>query len=265
MVVLRRREGGIVMSLARQLSQGIQKKKVSIDEVRENPSNFYEVKDSDVEKVMRSMLTEGQLENAVAYEDETPGDGKKYTLISGATRYRALCRIVNEGLVNESCDGMLRIDIHPRPGSALIESRMLRDANLQREKTKADMYHEIISCEHEVEHLRSRNPDAFRGMKSRDAVGMMLGITGRQVDNRKQAYIKETENAGNESPEVQAQSQPSSISEERILKSFRKTEKQFEKIEKQLSDEMQAGLDESLGRNVHKLIECLREIMNEYE
>lgn len=69
------------MSLARQLSQGIQKKKVSIDEVRENPSNFYEVKDSDVEKVMRSMLTEGQLENAVAYEDESPDDGKKYTLI----------------------------------------------------------------------------------------------------------------------------------------------------------------------------------------
>lgn len=265
MGVLRRREGGIVMSLARQLSQGIQKKKVSIDEVRENPSNFYEVKDSDVEKVMRSMLTEGQLENAVAYEDESPDDGKKYTLISGATRYRALCRIVNEGLVNENCDGMLRIDIHQRPASSLIESRMLRDANLQREKTKADMYYEIISCEQEVEHLRRRNPDAFKGMKSRDAVGMMLGITGRQVDNRKHAFIKEADNAGNETAERQEGSQSATISEERILKSFRKTEKLFEKIEKQLSDEIPAGLDESLGRNVHRLIECLREIMNEYE
>ena len=89
------------MSLARQLSRGIQKKKVSVDEVRENPKNFYIVREMDVEKLMRSMLSEGQLENVLVYEDEDPADGKKYTLLSGATRYRALKRIKNENLMNE--------------------------------------------------------------------------------------------------------------------------------------------------------------------
>ena len=253
------------MSLARQLSRGIQKKKVSVDEVRENPKNFYIVREMDVEKLMRSMLSEGQLENVLVYEDEDPADGKKYTLLSGATRYRALKRIKNENLMNEFCDVMLKVDVYGKPKSDLIENRMIRDANLQREKSPIDMFNEIRSCEEEIKFIRSKNPDMYQGKKTRDIVGEMLGITGRTVDNRKKVFEKMSEKEVTDQEKKSKEAVKKPLTEKEIIGLFKKSEKQYEKTLLRFSEIDSGALDDSLEENVKKVLNTLYEVINTYE
>lgn len=253
------------MSLARQLSQGIQKKKINIREIRENPLNFYTIKEMDIEKVMRSMLAEGQLENVIVYEDESPDDGRKYTLLSGTTRFRAIQRINDEHLQNEFCDGLLRADIYSKPKSDLIENRIIRDANLQREKSPADMYQEILSCEEEIKFIRSRNPDAYQGRKTRDIVGEMLGITGRSVDNRKKAFLKLEDTGENSVSQQEQEPQLKVLSEKEIIGLFKKSQRQYEKMLGRWEENPDSSLDKSLGDNLKKILNEIYEVMNIYE
>lgn len=248
------------MSLAKHLSHGIQKKKIRVEEVRENPNNFYEVKEEDIKKIMRSIVEDGQMENVVVYEDDSYSDGKKYTLLSGSTRYQALVRINEEGLTNEHCDGMLKADIYERPKSSYAEQRMIRDANLQREKTTADMYNEILSCEKEIEYLRLQNPEQLAGRKTRDVVGDMLGISGRTVDNRKNAYLKLSESSDSGKKEKKK-----TLSEEEIIKVFKRTERKYEKLLREWEQIHPGTVDDSLGANIKKMLELIYNIMNEYE
>lgn len=82
------------MALIDVMSGGNSFRKVSVDEIRPNRENFYasisENEDQMVEDMAELIQKYGQDENGVVYMDESVGDGKKYTLLAGERRFKAI-------------------------------------------------------------------------------------------------------------------------------------------------------------------------------
>lgn len=170
------------MGLASKMqSQGALRTKVHVSEIRRNKLNRLHISDTKVAALAWSMQQTGQLENATVYEDDLQ-DGKKYTLIGGETRWRAMCLLFDKGAVN----GEFYVTIIPRPATVFEEKRLIRDDNIQRKKTDEDMYFDILDAEEEYEWL-CENGKAPTG-KKRDYVGKLIGMSGRNVDNIKKKF-----------------------------------------------------------------------------
>lgn len=74
-------------------------KNISVNSIRSNAKNFY-AKGPDEEELvdqMAHLLKCGQAANILVYEDLEPDDGKRFTLISGERRYKAMLKLVDAG------------------------------------------------------------------------------------------------------------------------------------------------------------------------
>ena len=156
---------------------------VNVSEVRINNYNFYPSTEDMVTTLAEHIARDGQLENATVYIDETPNDGRRYTLIGGETRYRAICKLVEEG----RSDGDFRVEVIQKPYTQEDEMRLITEDNVQRTKSSEMRYFEIKKLQQIYETLDPK-PEG----KKRDWIGKMLGISGRMVDIVRKRYEEET-------------------------------------------------------------------------
>ena len=112
-------------------------KRVSVNEVRINRLNeavYDNASDDIIAGLMNSILENGQMENAIAYESSVDFDGKidgcKYTLLGGNTRYLAIRKLHDEG----KGDGYINISIVAKPEDKFSELEFLVKSNIQRKK-----------------------------------------------------------------------------------------------------------------------------------
>ena len=155
-------------------------KRVSINEVRINRLNeavYDDASDDIIAGLMNSILENGQMENAIAYESTVDFDGEtdgcKYTLLGGNTRYLAIKKLHDEG----KGDGYINISIVAKPEDKFSELEFLVKSNIQRKKTAEERYNEVLI----IEKLYNRLENKPAG-KKRDWIGKQLGISGRYVD-----------------------------------------------------------------------------------
>ena len=150
--------------------------RVKIQDVRLNSLNFYEYQENVINSLKQSILENGQMENAIAYEDEYDSngdiDGCKYTLLGGHTRYLAISKLLEEGLG----DGYINISIVEKPQNENEEKAMIMSNNVQRKKSIEVRYHEIKLWEEIYNSLEER-PSGTK----RDWIGSKIGMSGRGV------------------------------------------------------------------------------------
>lgn len=161
-------------------------KRVSINDVRLNNLNFYDYQESVIDSLADSILENGQMENAIAYEStvdsEGQVDGCSYTLLGGHTRYLAICKLYENGMG----DGRINISVVEKPNNVNDELALIMENNVQRKKSAEVRYNEIQIWSKIYEELEERP----RGTK-RDWIGSKIGMSGRGVDK----IINKIENA----------------------------------------------------------------------
>ena len=161
-------------------------KRVSINDVRLNNLNFYDYQESVIDSLADSILENGQMENAIAYESsvdyEGQVDGCNYTLLGGHTRYLAICKLYENGMG----DGRINISVVEKPNNVNDELALIMENNVQRKKSAEVRYNEIQMWSKIYEELEERP----RGTK-RDWIGAKIGMSGRGVDK----IINKIENA----------------------------------------------------------------------
>lgn len=155
-------------------------KRVSINEVRINRLNeavYDDASDDIIAGLMNSILENGQMENAIAYESTVDFDGEtdgcKYTLLGGHTRYLAICKLYENGMG----DGRINISVVEKPNTENDELALIMENNVQRKKSAEVRYNEIQMWSKIYEELEERP----RGTK-RDWIGSKIGMSGRGVD-----------------------------------------------------------------------------------
>ena len=152
-------------------------KRVSINDVRLNNLNFYDYQESVIDSLADSILENGQMENAIAYEStvdsEGQVDGCSYTLLGGHTRYLAICKLYENGMG----DGRINISVVEKPNTENDELALIMENNVQRKKSAEVRYNEIKMWSKIYEELEERP----RGTK-RDWIGSKIGMSGRGVD-----------------------------------------------------------------------------------
>ncbi|WP_304818979.1 ParB N-terminal domain-containing protein [uncultured Clostridium sp.] len=153
--------------------------KISVNDIRENPNNHFSIPEEKVKALALSVYNQEQLHNIVVYEDDL-GDGKHYTLISGATRFRAISYLYNNNTPEKEWhNGNIDAMIVEKPKNELDEKIIIVAANNQREMTDEDYYFIIKTYEEEYDSLKANNqkPDVDK----RDYVGKKMGKSGRWV------------------------------------------------------------------------------------
>lgn len=111
-------------------------KRVSINDVRLNNLNFYDYQESVINSLADSILENGQMENAIAYESavdyEGQVDGCNYTLLGVHTRYLAICKLYENGMG----DGRINISVVEKPNNENDELALIIENNVQRKKAQ---------------------------------------------------------------------------------------------------------------------------------
>ena len=165
-------------------------------EVRYNPQNIGRNgpdEENLVEQMAECLRNEGQLHTIVVYRDETLGDGKKYTLLSGERRTKAAeyneenfgIESENYDVQNKSCDGMLMATIIPKPETSNMESLLLIEANNQTsaESLTEDNKREIVKkLAQYFEEEKSAGRLKYKGLK-RDWIAGHCCLAPRTVQN----------------------------------------------------------------------------------
>ena len=80
-------------SLLQTMANGNSYKNIHVKEIRINPLNFYSRMEEEgfyVDSMATILAEDGQDSSAVVYYDDSKEDGKKYTLIAGERRYKAM-------------------------------------------------------------------------------------------------------------------------------------------------------------------------------
>lgn len=183
------------MSLISVMSEGNSFRKVSVNEVRVNRENFYahisEDEEQKVDNMAEMIQNFGQDENGVVYVDESIGDGKKYTLLAGERRFKAIKKNFERGIG----DGMFQVKIVPKPKDVTEELIRIIMYNGIRNKSKDVRKAEVDAlcmCWDELE----ANGQKPKGLK-REWIAEYIGLSPRQVqeymtgDFAKQGEVKE--------------------------------------------------------------------------
>ena len=233
------------MSLLSAMSEG-KKRNLTIDinEVRTNKKNCYNFTPEMLISLANSIKKYGQLENATVYEDETPNDGKKYTLIGGESRYRAIVSLIEQGQHN----GKFNVTVVNKPEDEVKELELILQDNLQRHKNKEIIKKEIEMYE-EIYAKLVANGQKPNGQK-RDWIGVQIGISGRTVDRYKEQDNKndndsDTENNNTDSSNNKANKKKSTIKD--VEKAIKRNKKA---IEKTISLMEEVGVDSALLRTI---------------
>ena len=148
--------------------------KIHVNDIRFNSNNEFEVSSEKILALANSLKNQEQLHNIVVYKDLLD-DGKKYTLISGETRVRAILYLYD---ANQS-DGYINAVVKSKPKTQLDEKLLIVNANIQRDMTDEDYYFAIKVFEEEYERLKES--DNKPEQNKRDYVGSKLGRSGRWV------------------------------------------------------------------------------------
>ena len=112
------------------MSGGEKKLKVHVSEIRRNERNFYAVvsenEEENVENLATILREDGQDDNGVVYEDTSLNDGKKYTLLAGERRWKAITKNYENGLG----DGMYEVKVVRRPADEKRFSARLKGEHI---------------------------------------------------------------------------------------------------------------------------------------
>lgn len=227
--------------LTRSMSKGIGQISVSVNEIRPNSENFYshvcteEDEQIYVEDLAKMILEHGQDAPCIVYEDTDIDDGRKYTLIAGERRWKAITLNMDRQL----SDGLCLIRIIPKPDNMIEERLRLIENNAQRNKDKAMRTKEIETLSQVWEALKEQGQQP-RG-KKRDWIASKIGLSPRTIQN----YLpKESEPIDAEVPCTDAEEQVQQ-SNNGLTSSDLEYLKQVEK-----------NMSESLGRKVKISKKC---------
>ncbi len=213
-------------SLTKHMSNGEKELKISVKEIRMNPNNFYAHIEADdenrlIEDLAQMILENGQDSNAVVYEDTSLNDGKKYTLIAGERR----CKAIEYNFKNGGGDGMINVKVIKKPLNEDEELLRLVRNNSNRPKNKDIIRAEInamdkvyISLERE-----GRKPDGLK----RDWIGKQIGLKGRRV----QEYLtgNEASNESNQEDEPEVIEEPN-VKKDSLKDKLTEAEKEYLKM-----------------------------------
>lgn len=161
------------------MSGGEKKLKVHVSEIRRNERNFYAIvsenEEKDVENLATILRENGQDDNGVVYEDTSIDDGKKYTLLAGERRWKAITKNYEDGLG----DGMYEVKVVRRPTDEIDELMRIVRNNAQRNKTKEVRAAEVKAMEVIWDGLvaRGEKPEG----KKREWIGANIGLSPRRV------------------------------------------------------------------------------------
>lgn len=188
--------------IATMMNGGNLKSKINVVDVRENPLNFYE-KDGIYKKTIdketgqdialvslaEGIKERGQMHNLVVYEDTSINDGKKYTLISGARRYKAVLMNYNNG----ESDGNMDALIITKPNNPYEEQMLIIEANRQRCRefeSKEIAYQEVLSMEKIYDEYKKSGMIPKGQVNKRKFVAATLGIGEGTVENLHHKFDK---------------------------------------------------------------------------
>lgn len=227
------------MALLNEFMSGGEKKiKVHVSEIRRNERNFYAVvsenEEADVDNLAQILLQDGQDDNGVVYEDESPNDGKKYTLLAGERRWKAITKNYEAGL----SDGMYEVKVVKRPADEIDEMMRIVRNNAQRNKTKEVRAAEVKAMEIIWNGLvaRGEKPEG----KKREWIGANIGLSPRRV----QEYMTGEESDNHE--EESEENEGGNVATPKKKK--KKTELSSADLE--YLKNLQDNLTESMGRKV---------------
>lgn len=183
-------------------NNGKHKTKIKLCDIRENPLNFYEKDDvykktidketgEDIEllSLAEGIRNSGQMHNVVVYENTDINDGKKYTLISGARRYKAM--LYN----HEHNNGVEEIDalIVKKPQNEYEERLLIIEGNKQRRRefqSKTTAYQEVLSLEQIYDNYKKDGLIEKGQITRRKFVAQSLGISEGTVENLHHQFDK---------------------------------------------------------------------------
>ena len=218
------------------MSSGEKKLKVHVSEIRRNERNFYAVvsenEEENVENLATILREDGQDDNGVVYEDTSLNDGKKYTLLAGERRWKAITKNYENGLG----DGMYEVKVVRRPADEIDELMRIVRNNAQRNKTKEVRAAEVKAMEVIWDGLvaRGENPEG----KKRDGIGANIGLSPRRV----QEYMTgEESDIGNEEANPE---------EGDITATRRRNQPPLSSADAEYLRNLQKNLSESTGRKV---------------
>lgn len=157
---------------------------LSVTSIRVNPDNFY-AKGADEEEMisqMEELLKSGQASNILVYEDLEPEDGKRFTLISGERRFKAMMRLMESG----ESDGMISAKVVAKPASKEDEMLQLISGNAQRSKSSEVRRNEIKTLQEIWNNRKLRKETKGRFV---EWAGALTGMSARSVAT----YLKEAE------------------------------------------------------------------------
>lgn len=154
---------------------------VNVTEIRVNPLNGYDVVTENIEELAALIEKYGQMENGNIYRDESPNDGKKYTLVGGFRRFLAVSLLYEQGRGN----GNYSAKLVNKPSTVSQEKMMIIADNAQREKNTDIRLWEVAAA---LEYWNDMSADERRTQlkpneKKRDWIGRQIGLSGRQVQD----------------------------------------------------------------------------------
>lgn len=153
-------------------------KNLSVNSIRCNENNFY-AHGSDEEELidqMKELLKKGQASNILVYEDTEPEDGKRYTLISGERRYKAMVRLMESG----ESDGLISAKVVEKPATKEEEMLQLISGNAQRSKSTEVRRKEIQTLQEIWNEKKKRKETQGRFV---EWAGALTGMSARSVAN----------------------------------------------------------------------------------
>lgn len=173
--------------------------KIHVDEIRVNKNNFYahtELEEYYIVTMMEMIQKDGQDENGIVYFDDTPNDGKSYTLLSGERKYWANKRLydLNAKYQNgDPVDGMFSCRIVDKPKTEEEELLRIIQGNSGRNKDLEIRLEEIKALRVVYNEKKEASPEKTMGRFCEFAATYM-GVSPRTVEN----YEKKIKLANNE-------------------------------------------------------------------
>lgn len=194
------------MSLLDMMSGGTQFMKVHVNDIRANPRNFYgdDIENEEIYVAdMADMIAEnGQDANGIVYEDTDPADGKRYTLIAGERRWKAIMKNFEDG----KGDGLYEVKIIPKPADSSEEMLRIIRNNAQRNKSVTVRKHEIEALKKVWEDLKieNRKPEG----RMREWIAKNIGMSPRAVQEYLTGDFSEESDSAGEGQSEEAEYDP---------------------------------------------------------
>lgn len=176
-------------------------KTVHVDKIRTNENNFYaqqNEEDQFVEQMEYLISKNGQDANILVYFDDSREDGKKYTLLAGERRYKA----INNLYLSGESDGMIQVKIVDSPEDKEKEILKIIQNNAQRNKSKTIRLEEVRNL-HKIWQSMTERGEQPSG-KFVEWCGQHIGLSPRMVGY----YLKKirSENEENETADESSDS-----------------------------------------------------------